>query len=68
MSESLGFDTNQSRDRGNVQVLLEQLREAVIRPTASGVLILDSDDLKRLKTFTPSNFVQEISAKLWSIE
>ena len=68
MSESLRFDTNQSRDRCDVQMRSQQLCEAIVRSTASRVLIFDSDDLQRLKTFAPSNFIQEMAAELWSIE
>lgn len=68
MSESIRFDTYQSRDRCDVQMRSQQLRESIVRPTASRVLIFDSDDFQRLKTFAPSNFVQEMPAEPWSIE
>ena len=68
MSESLRVDTNQSRDRCDVQMRSQQLCEAIVRPAASRVLIFDSDDLQRLKTFTPSNFVEEMPAELWGVE
>jgi hypothetical protein len=68
MSDSLRFDTNQSRDHGDVQMRSQQLREVIVGPTARRVLIFDSNDLERLKTFTLSNFVQEMPAELWGVE
>ena len=68
MSESFRVDTNQGRDRSDVQMRSQQLCEAIVRPAARRVLIFDSNDLQRLKTFAPSNFVQEMPTELWGVE
>ena len=68
ISQSLRTDSDESRDRGNVQMRLQQSREAVVCPGASRVRIFLSHDVQWLKAFAFSNFVQKMPAEPGRVE